>query len=578
MENNRSLYSIMLLIALLQGIGLLLLHESIEFETWPASQAHWLYSAYSFVLVGPLTFLLGAETKNLTRLGLGALVIGVFCALLGYYVGAQVIPEYFYSEDALLFPMCFTLALLTFKALMYLQVWSKGEKLSYPLLFSYSWRNLLTLGFGLLFALVSWGVLMLWAGLFSVINIEFFYDLFTERWFYYPVLTMALAFGIILMRKMAVIVDTIRRILQVLLKYLLVVLVFISLIFLASLPFTGLAPLWEDGPGSYLILWMQACILFALNSVYQDDVSQRPYHLWVHRFIYTGLLLLPVYSALVFYGLTLRVEQYGWSVARYWGMVVWAVLALFSFGYVWGIASKRDNWIASLGKINVAMGLVFLLIMAAVNSPVLDFRKMTVDDQVARLSSGEIDVEQLDINYFKENLAKPGYQQIQRWREEYADSHPQFALQLARLYEWESHIDPVLEKQQVLASLMCAPECEMPEGLADVIYDYLLEDPWRLTQGGAMNIRAVDPDQNGITDYLLLIDSNYSPTSWLFVRTDQGWQRLLMNVDGPDGSRKALREGFHKAQLDYRMPRYRQIHIGDWVFEVEVADNQQSAQ
>ncbi|MCP3704969.1 MAG: DUF4153 domain-containing protein, partial [Alteromonas sp.] len=182
---------------------------------------------------------------------------------------------------------------------MYLQVWANKEAFAYPKLFSYSWRNLLTFGVALVFTLVTWGVLMLWAGLFKVINVDFFYELFTEEWFYYPILSMALAFGIILIRSLTFIVDTIKRLQQALLKYLLVLLVFISLLFLIALPFTGLAPIWENGPGSYLLLWMQACILFALNSVYQNDAEERPYGLLLHRFIYLGILLLPCYSALV---------------------------------------------------------------------------------------------------------------------------------------------------------------------------------------------------------------------------------------------------------------------------------------
>src|SRR5690606_41751209 len=157
----------------------------------------------------------------------------------------------------------------------------------------------------IIFSFSVWGVLMLSADLIKLIRIDFFHDLFTERWFYYPVLALAHGFGIIIFRNQSKVIDTITRIQQALMKFLLVILVLVSLLFLAALPFTGLAPLWETGQGSMLILWLQALMLFFLNAVYQDDADARPYPLLVHRFIYIGVALLPVYSVIAFYGLGL---------------------------------------------------------------------------------------------------------------------------------------------------------------------------------------------------------------------------------------------------------------------------------
>jgi hypothetical protein len=65
------------------------------------------------------------------------------------------------------------MSIATFKALMYVQQFASGEKFSYSQLFRWSWRNFLTLGLAALFACSTWGVLMLWGGLFKAINIEF---------------------------------------------------------------------------------------------------------------------------------------------------------------------------------------------------------------------------------------------------------------------------------------------------------------------------------------------------------------------------------------------------------------------
>ena len=576
MDTSRYPTLIMLLVALVQGFCLLILHESIEFGFWPATSPTALYSLYAFVLICPTLFLLAVNEHNIKRLTLGAVGFSLLCSSLAYYTGLQVIPQPFADVEDLLFPFCFSTALLTFKSLMYLQVWANKEAFAYPKLFSYSWRNLLTFGLALVFTLVTWGVLMLWAGLFKVINVDFFYELFTEEWFYYPILSMALAFGIILIRSLTFIVDTIKRLQQALLKYLLVLLVFISLLFLIALPFTGLAPIWENGPGSYLILWMQACILFALNSVYQNDAEERPYGLLLHRFIYLGILLLPCYSALVFYGLTVRIDQYGWSLSRYWGMIVWALLALFALGYVAGIIRQRDAWIRSLGKVNVSMGCVFMLVLIAINSPVLDLRKLTVQDQVARLSSGNITLEEIDIQYFERHLAKPGYDVIQQWKSDYKTTNPNFVVRLNRLYMSNEPLNSEDDKLLVLSNIECLNGCNAPTELLDQIYTDRSQNRWGLMNNKHMYLLEADPNDDGEMEYLLIQESiNGFRSFYLYARVQQSWQSLTIQTLHPDENQPEvpLIESLGDLSIEYKTPKYKQMHIGEWTIDVSLRHN-----
>lgn len=576
MDTSRYPTLIMLLVALVQGFCLLILHESIEFGFWPATSPTALYSLYAFVLICPTLFLLAVNEHNIKRLTLGAIGFSLLSSSLAYYTGLQVIPLPFADVEDLLFPFCFSTALLTFKVLMYLQVWANKEAFAYPKLFSYSWRNLLTFGLALVFTLVTWGVLMLWAGLFKVINVDFFYELFTEEWFYYPILSMALAFGIILIRSLTFIVDTIKRLQQALLKYLLVLLVFISLLFLIALPFTGLAPIWENGPGSYLILWMQACILFALNSVYQNDAEERPYGLLLHRFIYLGILLLPCYSALVFYGLTARIDQYGWSLSRYWGMIVWALLALFALGYVAGIIRQRDAWIRSLGKVNVSMGCVFMLVLIAINSPVLDLRKLTVQDQVARLSSGDITLEEIDIQYFERHLAKPGYDVIQQWKSDYKTTNPNFVVRLNRLYMSNEPLNNEDDKLLVLSNIECLNGCNAPTELLDQIYTDRSQNRWGLMNNKHMYLLEADPNDDGEMEYLLIQESiNGFRSFYLYARVQQAWQSLTIQTLHPDKNQPEvpLIESLGDLSIEYKTPKYKQMHIGEWTIDVSLRHN-----
>lgn len=566
---------LMLLIALVQGFALVLLHESIEFEYWPATSASWLYALYAIVLIGPTIYLLAVDSENKWRLAAWVTPFTLLCGLLGFYVGSQVVLISNTGISDLLFSLTFTLALLTFKGLMYIQLYVEKQGLSYPALFNYSWRNMLTLVLAGFFTLVTWGVLMLWAGLFKVINVDFFYDLFTEKWVFYPVLAMALAFGIILIRRLSFIIDAIKRVQQALLKYLLVLLVFVSLIFLAALPFTGLAPLWEDGPGSYLILWMQACLLFSINSVYQGESTERPYHIAIHRFIYLGVTILPIYSALVYYGLSLRIDQYGWSLGRAWGIIVWGLLALFSVGYVIGIVRQRDAWISTLGRVNVAMGMVFMVLLVAVNSPMLDLRKLVVSDQLARLHSDEITVDELDILYFERYLAKPGFDAIEQLRLDYAETHPEFVVKLNRTYQRGEDIDKDQDKLMVLKGVQCLNNCTPPDALLDLIYLDLTKNKWDLRNTSAVYLIETDADEDGQSEFLLLKETTYSTRSTLYVPVGQHWAEL--SVSQSSNSRveedKSLIEKLGDQQVHLQTPRFKQIRIGDMVYNVSLYDN-----
>ncbi len=75
----------LLLIALLQGITLLLLHKAGEFHSWPNGEPQWNTGLYTLAITGPVLLLLSHDRRNrcvITGL-VGAFTLVV--ALLGYY-------------------------------------------------------------------------------------------------------------------------------------------------------------------------------------------------------------------------------------------------------------------------------------------------------------------------------------------------------------------------------------------------------------------------------------------------------------------------------------------------------------
>jgi hypothetical protein len=513
---------LMILISLMQGLGLLYLHQAIELHYWPHGQPEWLFALYSVMFIWPIMLLLGLDQNNGRAMVKVTLPFALLSGLLGYYVGHQVTPIEHIRFNALLFSFVLTMAIATFKALMYSQQWARGERVTYSALFLWSWRNFLTLSLALLFAGSFWLLLMLWAALFKAINIDFFNDLFEQRWFYYPAIALANGFGIIIFRKLTHIIDTITRLQQALIKFLLVLLSLVSLLFLGALPFTGLEPLWESG-GSSLILWMQALILFFVNAVYQDEPDNWPYSVWLHRFIYISIAILPVYSLISFYGLSLRIDQYGWSLSRFWAYLIWFLLALFAIGYVWGIAKYRDNWTHQLSRTNVAIGLVVLVVMLSVNSPLLDFRKMVVADQLQRLADNKVTVEDFDLSYFRRHLARPGYEGLQTLKAQYGETHPGLLIRINALYAASNNEQPSSTRDEFIAAITLLSD-NPPEALLTAIYKQETKNHWNIQQTQQYFLQALDLDKDGDQEYLWIEKKHEHTVIKLFFQQNQQWK------------------------------------------------------
>jgi len=560
-KNDSSLSLKLLCIALFQGLALLILHQVIEKQFWPFKDSQWLFSFYGFTLATPSLLLLSLKEDSNKTVFLGAMFAGLIVGFLSYYTGTQVSPiESYGSYDELVPLLTLTLCIALFKALMYIQHFTskkENEKISYSRLFKLSWRNFLTLGSALLFMLCFWGVLLLWGALFRAIDIKFFQDLFEEPYFYYPILALANGIGIVIFRQQSNIIDTLTRIQQALMKYLLVVLLFVSILFLFTLLFTGLEPLWSSG-GSMLILWMQAILLFFVNAVYQDDPNQRPYPQSIHRFIYIGLALLPIYSIISAYGLFIRVEQYGWSVSRCWAFLLWGLLALFSFGYSASIITKRDNWLFQLNWINIRMGFVVLLMMVLVNSPLLDFRKISANSQIQRFESGLVTWDKIDYGYLARDLAKPGYDALQQFKIEHSEN-VNLVLKVDAITSMNTEVTQVTQAE--LIATIQVLEGELPESLKKPIYDVLTQNAWQLSATNATYLQPVDLNQDTQMEYVLITEwGNNNIRFRLFYFEDNEWQDTSFNSNSTLHKRNLV-EAVKSRKIVVKPPKWNTLLI-----------------
>jgi hypothetical protein len=287
-------------------------------------------------------------------------------------------------------------------------------RFDYARLLAHSWQQALTLALLGLFTGVFWLLLFLWAQLFAAIDVDFFEDLFGEPIFIYPVTWLVLGLGLVLIRDRIRMVATVQFMCEALIKALLPLAALIVLLFLATLPATGLEPIWDTGHAAILMMMLAVVLLFFFNAVLSDDPGRVTYPLPVRLVVLAAVVVSPVSTALAAWALWLRIEQYGLSVDRLWAGVVLLLIALYTFSYAVLVLWKRGSAIAHIQTANTWLALVMAAVLLAVNAPFADLRAWAAESQTARLLDGRVDPDAFDYTYLRFSLGAYGARALER--------------------------------------------------------------------------------------------------------------------------------------------------------------------
>ena len=328
---------------------------------------------------------------------------------LATYIGWQVSPWPEIESEALLATYIFSMIAIALMLLLILERYLIGQPWRYSELYSASWSNgLVALMTGALCIAVTL-VLSLWSALFSVIGIHFFRTLFTHDLFIALCGSITVALGISTLRQRETIFRPLSRVAGSLAQLLLPIVVLVELLFLLALPVTGLAPLWGTGNGTALLMALTGLVLLG-TVVYFGETPDRADHTrGMHVLITIGMIALPTLSLLSAYGLSLRVLQYGWTVERCWALAIWVVLTGFAISYALAAVRHRRDWFLTLDHIN-RFGLYgSLALLIAIQSPLLDFREISLASQIERAQLDGDHWANFDFGYSRNMLGRPGW-------------------------------------------------------------------------------------------------------------------------------------------------------------------------
>lgn len=402
---------------LAQGGLMLALHEWFRAFGYHAADQFWAVPAYAAIILAPMTFnVLRGEFSGRRSLA-GAFVVTspvvATAAWFGWSSLAIVEAPPVLAPDAAGFLMfCLASLVAWFIMLPFVQSRLRDGTMAfqYARLFDDAWRNALLLANCILFAALFWMLLGLWGGLFLVLRIEFFLDLFASRFFVYFATAVAIGFAVSLEEKEAGALRTLRRHLLAFQTRLLPLAALIVVLFLVALPFAGLDHVWATRRATPLMLTILVVLVCLANAAWQDGGQPPPFSVPVQGLARAALALSPVLAGLCIWSLSLRVAQYGWSVDRVWAAMAVAIAALYALGYA--AAAVMRGWLRPLGTINVWMALLVVGTLLAAHTPLLDPSAISAASQVRRLLSGATTPERFDFDHLRFDLGRAGVEAL----------------------------------------------------------------------------------------------------------------------------------------------------------------------
>jgi hypothetical protein len=555
-----------LAIGLAQGIALHLLYLAAEEGVWPAT--HGMVFAPMLVVAWfvPVLLLLGLGNirwRTLVVWGTAAALLLAGLAAHDIARGGASDSYWFWGVRAAESPRLFPSSILApfvmiglFIAQALIVAGDTDRKLIafYPRHFDAAWKHGVQLALAAVFVGVFWLLLWLGAGLFKLINIEFFTRFIEHRWFALPVTTLALACAIHVTDVRAGIVRGMRTLILILASWLLPLLTLIVVGFLASLPFTGLAPLWSTRFATSLLLTAAAALVVLVNAAYQDgDAEHAPPRLIRYAGSLAALALTPL-VAIAGYALALRVEQHGWTTDRIIAAACVLVGACYALGYGWGVF-RRGIWLKPLEGCNVAAAFVVLGVLLALFTPLADPARISVASQLARLETGKVAADKFDFAYLRFQGARYGMEALERLK---ASAHGpgadvvkrRAAQALAQKYRWEQPAVEVTPEQRagnitVYPATGTLPETFLRQNWAANQPQLWLVPRCLVEEAAKCEAYLLDLDGDG-TDEIVVLDLSRPAIARTFKQTADGaWRDIggLSCLVGCDKVRAAFRNG-----------------------------------
>lgn len=377
---------------------------------YPAGITPERQAAATFVAIASVAFVLTVERRRWLWSLMFAAGWGLVVAGVGWFTAS-------YNSQPTIFewPYLSGIFAVLIAAPLFQTVRDEGAwRFPYERLHNHAWMDAVIGAASLFFTGVAFLLAWLIAGLFNLIGIDVLSDLLKKDWFSWTLAGFAFGAAVGLLRERDALLTTLQRLVMVVLSVLAPILAAALILFLASLPFTGLSKLWNSTiPATPLLLVAGAGAILLANAVIGNGKSDRSPNrvLQVSAMaLIMTILPLAIISAL---SIGQRIGQYGWTPERIWGVIAVAVAMIYGAAGWWTLSKGRlefDDLLRPL-QTRLAIGLCGLALFLAL--PILDFGAISANSQMARFAAGRVPAAEFDWRAMAFDFGPAGRKRLQ---------------------------------------------------------------------------------------------------------------------------------------------------------------------
>lgn len=359
------------------------------------------------------------------------------------------------------------------------------EQARYPHFYRQLWLNALTLLIVFVANGLFWLVLLLWSEMFKLVGIPFFSTLFFDTdWFGYVAFGLITALAVVLARTQSRLVTAVQKLLTFIATGLLPLVALLALMFILTLPFTGLEAISQRVSAAGLMSTLTLLLLLLIAIVREPQKEALPYPGALRYLIKCSLIVAPIYMLIAGWSLWVRIQQYGWTPERVYGVLVVVVLLVWSFGYLASILRRGRNPLELQGPVILGVSLLALGLLVLLSSPVIDAWRISVNSHMGLYHSGKIKPDQVSL-YMLDHSGKPGRAALEALQKDVA-----FNQDSKRRRDLNSLLqgrrDPVkeLSATQLVSKVVMAPGSQKPD---DAFWAFVKTQGYRITSCAEQN-------------------------------------------------------------------------------------------
>lgn len=251
----------------------------------------------------------------------------------------------------------------------------------YPVVFRQVWRLLVDA----LVAMVVGGVILILlamlVSLLSLIGVPWLEEVVYHFPFWSAALPLVFTAGLVLIRRHDGMADLLRRYVLTLVAWLLPLVVVVTTMFVAAMAVRAvLLPHWGRD-WTFSLGFLIACWIALVNVTWQDGTAPAPLHPKLAWLMQRCLLALPVMAALPVIGILLRVEAYGWTPPRIWGLVATGSFLAVAMGYAYA-AYRASHFARYLGCTNVVATAATMLVIVVLSLPGFNVARLVPPEEL----------------------------------------------------------------------------------------------------------------------------------------------------------------------------------------------------